>query len=124
MQVVSPIDDPVGDTPFDIAERNVDGSVVGSQFLFAGGCGIVPEDAVSDIRGIEALLSFGMEGAAFPGGIISEEGTVDDAEFNEDNLMEVAEAFMAPYYFSSAKTGENVEIIFGAMTHNIMKRMK
>ncbi len=42
-------------------------------------------------------------------------------EVTDDDLMEVAEAFLAPYYFSSAKTGDNVERIFRALVRAILR---
>lgn len=43
----------------------------------------------------------------------------DQAAFGEDQVKQAAEAFGAPFYYSSAKTGENVELLFRSLGETI-----
>ena len=45
----------------------------------------------------------------------------DQAAFGEDQVKQATEAFEAPYFFSSAKTGENVELVFRTLGETIAK---
>ena len=43
----------------------------------------------------------------------------DQAAFGEDQVKQATEAFDAPYFFSSAKSGENVELLFRKLGETI-----
>ncbi|OGS63543.1 MAG: hypothetical protein A3K59_06355 [Euryarchaeota archaeon RBG_19FT_COMBO_69_17] len=45
----------------------------------------------------------------------------DQAAFGEDQVGQATEAFDAPYYLTSAKTGENVETVFHSLGSMIVK---
>jgi len=45
----------------------------------------------------------------------------DQAAFGEDQVKQATEAFEAPYFYSSAKTGENVELLFRTLGERIAK---
>ena len=45
----------------------------------------------------------------------------DQAAFGEEQVKQATEAFEAPYFFSSAKTGENVELVFRTLGETIAK---
>src|SRR5207249_10917060 len=45
----------------------------------------------------------------------------DQAAFGEGQVKQATEAFEAPYFFSSAKTGENVELVFRTLGETIAK---
>ena len=47
---------------------------------------------------------------------------LDKAEFTEDHVMEIAEAFMAPYYLTSAKTGDNVNMLFKSIASEMVMK--
>jgi small GTP-binding protein len=43
----------------------------------------------------------------------------DQAKFGEKELMATVKGFDSPYFFTSAKTGENVELAFSELARNI-----
>ncbi len=45
----------------------------------------------------------------------------DQAAFGEEQVKQATEAFEAPYFYSSAKTGENVELLFRTLGERIAK---
>src|SRR3972149_5787265 len=45
----------------------------------------------------------------------------DQAAFGEEQVKQATEAFNAPYFFSSAKTGENVETVFQSLGETVVK---
>jgi len=45
----------------------------------------------------------------------------DQAAFGEEQVKQATEAFEAPYFYSSAKTGQNVELIFRTLGERIAK---
>ena len=45
----------------------------------------------------------------------------DQAAFDEDQVKQATSAFNAPYFYSSAKTGENVELVFRSLGERIAK---
>ncbi len=45
----------------------------------------------------------------------------DQAAFGEEQIRQATEAFDAPYFYASAKTGENVETIFRALGEIVAK---
>jgi small GTP-binding protein len=45
----------------------------------------------------------------------------DQAAFGEEQVKQATEAFDAPYFYSSAKTGENVEAVFRSLGETIAK---
>ena len=45
----------------------------------------------------------------------------DQAAFGEEQVKQATEAFDAPYFYSSAKTGENVEMVFRSLGETIAK---
>jgi len=46
---------------------------------------------------------------------------MDQAVINEEDLKEVASAIDSPYYFTSAKTGDKVETVFGDLAVEILR---
>ncbi len=45
----------------------------------------------------------------------------DQAAFSEEQVKQATEAFDAPYFYSSAKSGENVETVFRSLGETITK---
>jgi small GTP-binding protein len=45
----------------------------------------------------------------------------DQAAFGEEQVKQATEAFDAPYFYTSAKTGQNVELIFRTLGERIAK---
>jgi len=45
----------------------------------------------------------------------------DQAAFGEEQVKQATEAFEAPYFYTSAKTGENVELLFRTLGERIAK---
>jgi len=44
---------------------------------------------------------------------------VDDSQFGQEDLSQIAKIYDSPYFFSSAKTGENVETVFQTLTERV-----
>src|SRR5207247_1110851 len=53
------------------------------------------------------------------GAKVSKTDLKEQAAFGEEQVKQASEAFDAPYFFSSAKSGENVELLFRTLGETI-----